>query len=189
MVQTPVKSISLTEFLQLPETKPASEYLDGEISQKPMGQGQHSTLQGELLLAINQVVRPKKIARAFVELRCIFANRAIVPDLAVFTWDKIPRNPDGKISNIFNLAPDWMIQILSPEQNQTKVTKKILHALKYGTEMGWLIDPDEMTIFVYQPKQEIAIFENNENEDVLIVPDFAQDLQLTHGDLFSWLSE
>jgi Uma2 family endonuclease len=50
-----------------------------------------------------------------------------------------------------------------------------------------VIDPDEMTIFVYQPKQEIAIFENN--EDVLIVPDFAQDLQLTHGDLFSWLSE
>lgn len=187
MVQTPLKSISLTEFLQLPETKPASEYIDGEIIQKPMGQGKHSVLQGELLSTINQVVKPQKIARAFVELRCIFANCAIVPDLAVFVWDKIPRDSDGQISNIFNIAPDWLIEILSPEQSQTKVTKKILHALKYGTQTGWLIDPSEMTIFVYQPKQEIVVLENS--DDVLIVPDFAKDLQLSHGDLFSWLSE
>jgi Uma2 family endonuclease len=44
MVQTPAKSISLEEFLQLPETKPASEYINGQIIQKPMLQGQHSTI-------------------------------------------------------------------------------------------------------------------------------------------------
>ena len=30
MVTTPSKSISLEEFLALPETKPASEYIDGK---------------------------------------------------------------------------------------------------------------------------------------------------------------
>jgi Uma2 family endonuclease len=45
MVQTPVKPIGLEEFLQLPETRPASEYIDGKIIQKPMPQGEHSTLQ------------------------------------------------------------------------------------------------------------------------------------------------
>ena len=35
---------TLEEFLQLPETKPASEYIDGKIYQKPMPQGKHSTL-------------------------------------------------------------------------------------------------------------------------------------------------
>ena len=35
MVQTPEKTVSLAEFLQLPETKPASEYIDGKIIQKP----------------------------------------------------------------------------------------------------------------------------------------------------------
>lgn len=187
MVQTPLKPISLTEFLRLPETKPASEYIDGEIIQKPMGQGKHSTLQTEFASYINSILKKNRIARAFVELRCIFANRAIVPDVTVFTWDKIPRDSDGQISNVFNIAPDWLIEILSPEQSQTKVTKKILHALKYGTQMGWLIDPSEMTIFVYQPKQEIVVLENS--EDILIVPDFAKDSQLSHGDLFGWLSE
>jgi Uma2 family endonuclease len=35
MVLTPAKSITLEEFLELPETKPASKYIDGQIIQKP----------------------------------------------------------------------------------------------------------------------------------------------------------
>lgn len=50
MVQTPSKPLTLEEFLKLPETKPASEYVEGEIIQKPMLQGEHSTIQGELVL-------------------------------------------------------------------------------------------------------------------------------------------
>jgi Uma2 family endonuclease len=37
--------ITLEEFLDIPETKPSSEYIDGKIEQKPMPQGQHSVLQ------------------------------------------------------------------------------------------------------------------------------------------------
>jgi len=44
MVQTPVKTLTLTEFLELPETKPACEFIDGMIIQKPMPQGKHSTI-------------------------------------------------------------------------------------------------------------------------------------------------
>jgi Uma2 family endonuclease len=36
MVQAPQKTITLDEFLQLPETTPASEYINGGILQKPM---------------------------------------------------------------------------------------------------------------------------------------------------------
>ncbi len=43
-----VKQISLAEFLDLPETKPASEYIDGQIIQKPMPPGHHSIIQLEL---------------------------------------------------------------------------------------------------------------------------------------------
>jgi len=85
MVQTPPKSLTLEEFLTLPETKPANEYIDGQIIQKPMPQGEHSTIQGELIIAINAVVKPKKIARAFPELRCTFCGKSIVPDVAIFT--------------------------------------------------------------------------------------------------------
>lgn len=85
MVRTPPKNITLAEFLTLPETKPASEYIDGQIIQKPMAEGEHSTIQGELIIFINTLLKPQKIARTYPELRCTFGGRSIVPDVAVFT--------------------------------------------------------------------------------------------------------
>lgn len=187
MVQMPSTALTLAEFLKLPETKPASEYIDGQIVQKPMPQGKHSAIQGEFVPAINNIVKHKHIARAFLELRCTFGEVSIVPDIVVFTWQHIPRDADGEIANTFSLAPDWTIEILSPDQSQTKVTKNILHCLKYGTQMGWLIDPDERTVFVYRSKQEMEVFDKPGL--VLPVPTFASDLHLTVKDLFAWLLE
>lgn len=36
--------ISLAEFLQLPKTKPATEYINAQVYQKPMPQGERSIL-------------------------------------------------------------------------------------------------------------------------------------------------
>ena len=187
MVQLASKNITLQEFLQLPETKPANEYIDGKIIVKPMPQGKHRTIQGELVPSINTVVKLKRIARAFPELRCTFGNRSTVPDIAVFVWNRIPRDENGEVANAFLIAPDWTIEILSPDQSQTKVTKNILHCLKHGTQMGWLIDPLEQTVFVFRAKQETEVFD--EPDALLPVPSFASDLQLTVGDLFAWLLE
>ena len=187
MIRTPSKFITLDEFLKLPETEPASEYIDGQIIQKPMPQGKHSTIQGEFVSTINGIVKPKRIARAFPELRCTFGDRSIVPDIVVFVWERIPRDENGEVANTFSVAPDWTIEILSPDQSQTKVTKNILHCLKHGTQMGWLIDSDEQTVFVYRSKQETEVFD--EPNSVLPMPSFASELHLTIKDLFAWLLE
>jgi Uma2 family endonuclease len=185
MVQTPAKPLTLEEFLAMPETKPASEYINGKIVQKPMPQGEHSTIQGELIITLNGSLKPSRTARAFPELRCTFGGRSTVPDVAVFTWERIPRKDNGGIANVFNIAPDWTIEILSPDQSHTRVTRNILHCLEHGTELGWLIDPSEQSIFAYYPRQQPAFFEDV--NAVLPVPDFAQSFQLTLGELFSWL--
>lgn len=187
MIQAPSKTLTLVEFLQLPETKPASEYIDGQIIQKPMPQGKHSVIQGELVAAINAVVKRRRIARAFPELRCTFGGRSTVPDVAVFRWEQIPRDENGEVANTFSAAPDWTIEILSPDQSQTRVTKNILHCLQYGTEVGWLIDHSEQTVFIYRSKQEPEALD--EPEQVVPVPSFASDLKLTIQDLFAWLLE
>jgi Uma2 family endonuclease len=187
MVQSLFKPITLEEFLTLPETKPASEYIDGQIIQKPMPQGKHSTIQTEFSTTINVVLKPQQIARAFSELRCTFGERSTVPDVSVFTWKRIPRDQNGEVANIFSIAPDWTIEIFSPDQSQTKVTKNILHCLNHGTQMGWLIDPDEQTVFVYLPKQQPEVFD--QVEQTLPVPSFADELNLSVGLVFGWLLE
>jgi Uma2 family endonuclease len=125
MVQLPTKTLSLEEFLKLPETKPASEYINGQIIQKPIPQGKHSKLQGKLVTAINEVVESPKIALALPELRCTFGGRSTVPDVAVFAWQRIPIDERGDVANVFQVAPDWTIEIIYPDQSQTKVTSNI----------------------------------------------------------------
>lgn len=185
MVQAPKKSLTLEEFLRLPETKPASEYIHGQTIQKPMLQGKHSTIQGELVSVINAVTKTQRIAKAFPELRCTFGGRSIVPDVVVFAWERIPLDESGDVANVFEAAPDWTIEILSPDQSQTKVTGNILHCLKHGSRLGWLIDPDERSVLVYPPGQQPELLQ--ESADRLPVPDLVAELQLTVGDLFGWL--
>lgn len=176
--------LGLEEFLKLPETKPASEFIDGEITQKPMPQGEHSLIQVELCEAINQVAKPGKVAYAFPELRCTFAGGSIVPDISVFRWSRIPRQPDGRIANRFEIHPDWAIEILSPEQNFTKVLAKLLLCSRSGTELGWLINPAEESIVVVFPEQKVELYQGDTPLTILN----GINLELTGKTIFSWLS-
>jgi Uma2 family endonuclease len=151
-------NLTLDAFLKRAETKPASEYFDGEIIQKPLPQGEHSILQTRLSTAINQVSEAEKIALALTEIRCTFAGKSIVPDIAVFLWHRIPRTEQGRIVNRFETYPDWIIEILSPEQSPNQVMKKILFCLDQGTQLGWLIDPSDESVMTFHPHQLPSIY-------------------------------
>lgn len=185
MVKVAEKTITLEEFLKLPETKPASEYMEGQISQKPMPQGKHSRLQGELITTINLLARNQQFAYAFPELRCTFGGRSLVPDVAVLRWERIPRDQNNEIANVFANYPDWTIEILSPAQSSIKVIKNILYCLNYGCSLGWLIDPEEKSVLIYPQGQQPELLERE--SDLLSVPDFLPNLKLTVGEIFSWL--
>lgn len=185
MVQTPVLTLTLEAFLKLPETKPASEYIDGHIVQKSMPQGKHSRLQRKLLSAINTVVEEKGIAEAFPELRFTFGGRSIVPDIAIVLRERIPIDDQGHIANKFELCPDWTIEILSPDQNEARVIDNILYCLEQGCKMGWLVNPIERSVCIYPAGHQPKIFRAATSN--LWVPDFAEAFELTAGELFSWL--
>ncbi|MBE9187684.1 Uma2 family endonuclease [Microcoleus sp. LEGE 07076] len=174
---------ALEEFLKLPETEPASEFFDGEILQKPMPQGEHSILQSELCKTIDRLAQTRKIAKAFSELRCTFGGKSIVPDIAVFRWERIPFLPSGRIANNFEINPDWSIEILSPNQSQTKVLGKLLHCSRHGTELGWLLHPEEESILVFTG-QKVELYRGTDRLPIIN----GIELELTVDNVFSWLS-
>ena len=182
MTTTASQPITLEEFLKLPETEPASEYVDGEIIQKPMPKGRHSRLQGKFCAAVNQVTEVQKIASAFPELRCSFGGRSIVPDVAVFQWQRIPFTVDGEVPDDFELTPDWTIEILSPQQKPNKVIDNILHCLQHGCRLGWFIDPDDHSVLMFLPAQQPRVL-RNERLPVLE----GIELELTVAQVFGWL--
>jgi Uma2 family endonuclease len=183
MTVTITRAHSLKEFLKLPETKPASEYINGEIVQKPMPKGKHSRLQLRLCNSINENAESQKIAIALPELRCSFGTRSIVPDIAVFKWSRIPFDADGEVPNDFLLHPDWTIEILSPEQSSNRVIGNILYCLEHGCKLGWLIDPTDRSILVFRLGQQPELLQGSEHLPVL--EDI--NLVLTVDVIFGWL--
>ncbi len=183
MINTVKSALSLEDFLRQPETKPASEFVNGKIQQKFMPQGQHSVIQSELVSTINQVAKKEKMAYAFPELRCNFEGRSLVPDVVVFQWERIPLTEDGKIANRIDTYPDWCIEILSFDQSLTEVLDKLLFCSQYGTQLGWLINPDEEAIFVIFPEQKVQLFKQDNVLPMLEKINF----KLTVNDIFSWL--
>ena len=193
MTTTPILPLTLEDFLKKPniDESPAWEYINGEVIQKPMPKTHHSRLQLKLASAIELVAEASQVALAFPELRCTFGGRSVVPDIAVVYWDKIPLNNAGEPENsaIF-FAPDWTIEILSPNQKSTKVIDNILHCLEHGSQLGWLIDPDDKSIFVFQTQQTPRVYKadlsNNETpQETLPILDKIE-LYLTANKIFSW---
>ena len=175
--------LSLNDFLNLSETKPASEYIDGKIYAKPMPKGKHSLIQSSLVAAINKVSYKK--CHAFTELRCTFGGRSLIPDISVFNLQRIPLDQEGEIENDFMIEPDWTIEILSPDQSSVRVIDNILFCLNQGTTLGWLIDPQERVIMTFLPNQQPQI---KQGKDQLSVLSTLEDWQITVQDIFSFLN-
>jgi Uma2 family endonuclease len=169
--------LTLQEFLQLPdiEESPAWELLDQVPCQKPMPTLYHSRLQKRLVAAIDG---SDSAYEAFPELRCVLSQNSVVPDVTVVHQDRIPT-----ANQPIEGAPDWAIEILSPDQRMTKVIAKIQACLEEGMQLGWLIDAVEQVVMVFWPDRPLAIVSGQRVLPVL--PDMA--LTLTPEQVFAWV--
>jgi Uma2 family endonuclease len=182
MTVTPIQRLTLESFLQLPqvEESPAWEFVDGAMQQKPMLKTRHSMLQKRLLNAVDDHTDDYT---ALPELRCTFGGRSVVPDIAVIGWERIAVNASGEPEDNFMAAPDWTIEILSPDQKVTRVMDNILHCLTHGCRLGWMVDPDDYAIFGFTPQREPEVFRGDR-----VLPLLAGvDLTLTAAQVFEWL--
>jgi Uma2 family endonuclease len=182
MTPSLIQLLSLEDFLKLPylEESPAWEYLDGVAIQKPMPKTRHSILQKRLL---TEVDTHTDAYTALPELRCTFGGRSIVPDVAVIAWHRIKTNEAGEPEDDFTEAPDWTIEILSPDQKVNRVIDNILHCLKHGTKLGWMLDPDDYSVLTFIPQQEPEVCRGD--RQLKAIEGF--HLTLTPQQIFSWL--
>ncbi|MBW4429182.1 MAG: Uma2 family endonuclease [Nostoc desertorum CM1-VF14] len=86
--------------------------------------------------------------------------------------------------NKFETYPDWIIEILSPDQFPNRVIDKIIFCINYGTRLGWFLDSNDKSVMVFQPNKLPEVKYNN---DKLAVLHILTDWQITPADIFSWL--
>jgi Uma2 family endonuclease len=74
-------------------------------------------------------------------------DRAVcVPDIAGWRREHMPSIPDG---HKFEIAPDWICEILSPSTESIDREVKMPLYAKYGVAFLWLVHPIKMTLEAY----------------------------------------
>jgi Uma2 family endonuclease len=178
------EGMTLEEFLKLPDDKPYLEYIDGRIEAKVAPQMKHSLITSRLTERLNRWAKSVRLGLALPELRCTFAGRSIIPDVAFLLREHIEIDDLGEYADDTPWPPDIHVDIVSPGQNMEKTHEKLRHSTSNGCLLGWLIDPEKKTIDVYRPgrpAERMAPDGVLEGEPVL--PGF----RLPVAEVFGWL--
>jgi Uma2 family endonuclease len=178
------RRLTLEEFLQLPEQEPPLEYLGGRVIQKVSPQGKHGAMELDLGALINGYAMPRRLARAFTELRATFGGGSPVPDIAIYRWDRVPVDPDGTVANVFREPPDIAIEIVSPDQSIRELTEKCRWFVKHGVSIALLVHPERRWVRRFTPGAAPELLRGADRIDLdAVLPGF----ELSVDDIFATL--
>jgi Uma2 family endonuclease len=149
----PAQQPTLYEQLQaLPEGL-TGEILNGQLHTIPRPSGPHGRASFKLAARIEG---PYDAGRggpggwwifAEPEVHFVRDREVAVPDLAGWRRERMPDPPQG---HKFEVAPDWVCEILSPStQSKDRKIKMPLYAC-HAVAFAWLIDPQARTLEAYQ---------------------------------------
>ena len=176
--------LTLEEFLKLPEEKPALEFRRGKVTQKVSPQRVHAWLQTMLVQLFNTFGLPRKLAMAFAELRAICGGHALVPDVSVYRWERVPFTADDELVDGIADPPDIAVEIVSPDQSVTELVDKCLDYVGPGVEIALLIDPKGRRILRFGSGGVTQALRGNDRIDLASV---LPGLELTADDVFALL--
>ncbi|NET59686.1 MAG: Uma2 family endonuclease [Symploca sp. SIO2E6] len=101
------------------------------------------------------------------------------PDVSWVTkerWDEL--TPEQK-ETFPPLCPDFVVELRSPTDTIQSLREKMQEYLDNGIRLGWLIDPKNRIVEIYQPQQAVKVLKDPQilsGEDVL--PGFSLNLKL-----------
>jgi Uma2 family endonuclease len=118
------------------------EYIDGQLVERSVGERLHSRAQAILarLLGTREAERGYEV---FTEQRIVIAERRryLIPDICV---KAVPYDPVPILER-----PDLVIEILSPDDTLTAVSKKCSIYRNAGIPAIWVVDPYRKAIYSF----------------------------------------
>lgn len=179
-------TLTLEEFLRTPgiDERPYKEFIDGRMIAKMSPQKKHGRLGKRLMSHVDAFAEPRGLGESFPELRCTFAGRSIIPDVAFLIAAHIDVDEDGEVLDPTLHPPDIHLEIVPPDPSAKKCREKIVFSVFQGCPLGWLIDPIRKTVQVHRlglPPEDLPA------DGVLVGDPVLPGYRLAVAELFGWL--
>jgi Uma2 family endonuclease len=76
------------------------------------------------------------------------------PDAAWIHASRLDQFDDEEVRKFLHLCPEFVVELVSPSDRINKVKAKMREWMDNGVLLGWLIDADHRTVYVYRPGRE-----------------------------------
>lgn len=166
-VNTTTQVVTAEELLQFPRDGYRYELVEGNLRMMSPAGGRHGRLAYKLSLILGKHVEAHQLGVVFAAETGFRIDTdpdtVLAPDVAFVKQSRYLeyQNEIGYLP----LAPDLVVEVLSPSDRFSRVEAKTLAWLDAGCKLVLIVDPESETIQAYRSRQHIQIFETNETVD------------------------
>jgi Uma2 family endonuclease len=127
--------ITLEQYLQTPY-EPDAEYVNGEVEERNVGEYDHNVVQRAILLWFHRRDKEWKTRTIQEQRTRLRSGNVRIPDVSVWPRE-VPVQP------VFSKPQFIAIEVLSPEDRQTKMQERIEDYRQFGVPHIWIVDPQK----------------------------------------------
>ena len=145
--------------------KPALEWVNNRILQKVSPQRKHALAQGRFWAALDAWARAHGTGTAGTEWRFQVQppgeiGRSLVPDVGYLSYARMPLDEQER-TGAPSLAPDAVVEVLSPGDKSADFEEKIRVYLRSGTAVIFLVDTERRTVTIRDNRQPHVLHESD----------------------------
>ncbi len=181
------KVATYEDLLQVPDHLVA-EIVNGELHTSPRPASPHAHSASVIGMDIGSLFQRGRGGPGgwwiLDEPELHFGSDILVPDLAGWRQERMPQIPNVPF---FELAPDWICEVISPSTGRLDRTGKMPIYARESVAFAWLVDPLQRTLEVFKLSEQgqWVLIATHANEGMIRAEPFdAVELEL--GDL--WLT-
>ena len=168
--------MTLDEFCQ--SDLEGYEYFNGALIPIAPTTMEHGEISMNLSFLLSLHIRENQLGRLYMAGTDFkLGNRLVKPDVAFVSTARLPENR----REIFPVAPDLAVEVLSPTDIQYRVIEKAFAYLNAGTRLVWVIEPVAETVTVYRSETDIKLLTR---EDTLTGEDVVEGFSCQVAQLF-----
>ncbi|MGD1872924.1 MAG: Uma2 family endonuclease [Mastigocoleus sp.] len=177
--------LTIEEFLTLTQGDVTYEFVNGEAVPKYKSDEMspkffHSTIQKALLILLDQCLQNQGRVEVewAVKLKLNNEDWIPVPDLTYISYNRLPA--EWLEDEACPVAPELVIEIISPGQTFGEMTEKATNYLTSGILWVWVVDTKARTITVFAPACVPLTYRDN----LIIKDNLLPELEITPNQVF-----
>lgn len=172
------------QLAELPDDGWRHDLIDGELQTMAPAGDRHGLVAVNITYFVVDHVRRNSLGRCHIAETGFVLRRdpdtVRAPDLAFTRTERLPESPGSSFSEI---VPDLVVEVVSPSDRASEVTKKALVWLRAGVRLVWVIDPEAEVVTLHRDGNVIGLL--TDTDAVLSGEDVLPGFEARLGEIFA----